>query len=740
MTPWLSPVRRRLRFTGPLLAGFAIASAVALIAPAAAQSATAAPAISAYNSWNFKLSGLDGAGFQNVIASSPFLDPSYAKPLIAGADVAGIHRSLDGGRTWTPSNRGLGDKHVASLMWDKTTAGKVYAATDSGINVSTDFGLNWVRRPAPVDFDANGKWFVVGTTEHPRATGRLLAQGLDGTTKLLWAATATQGIKRSSDDGLTWSVVQLAGLHLRSVAVDPNNPDVMYVAAANSGLYVSTNARGAMTFTLVPGSPVNPEEISFINRRLYVSAHTAGVFSYDGTWHLLSGSFLPNAAWESIAGYRGTAGNTVLYAGSAQVQGGQAVMRSVDGGLTWASISSGVGITVSETMYGSTSAWWAKDLPYQRFAGPNWVAAQIIVDPSDINSVLIAGRGGIWRGTSTATTTAWAPAVKGLSVTVNMATVADPKVAGRMFIGSMDYTSLGSANGAVNIVNSKPVGVPSTGDVVTLDPGATGAGLPSAVYLGASERGTNTGIGGVWSNPDPLGTPTAWQSEGLPVSSDVTALGVGHPVTGRVILAGVTANGLWRKSGDTWTQITGVAPFQTGSTGSFAWVPGSSTVYAIDGAGVWRSLAGGDTGTWVKLMGGAATYGTLDALRVNPVQPSSVFVSAGSLGGVWRIDNADTLPSAPVRILALGNPGPIAFDSAGRLFVHDAGISRLLRAVTPGAAAPAFTTVSDAFYADNNARIRSLAIGPDGYIYTASNGAGVTVGVPNTAVAKAYAR
>jgi len=714
----------------------AVVAAVGLDAPSAALSApTTVAALGTYQSWNFKASGLDGAGFQNVIASSPFLDASDNRPLIAGADVAGIHRSLDGGKTWVPANRGLGDKHVASLMWAKDTAGKVYAATDSGINVSTDFGVNWVRRAGSVDFDANGKWFVVGTTEHPRATGRLLAQGSDATTKYLWAATSSQGVKRSSDDGATWSAVQLAGKHLRSIAVDPANPDVVYVAAANSGLYVSTNARGAMTFSLVAGSPVNPEELSFVNGKLYVVAHTAGVYSYDGTWRLLSGGFLAGAAWQSITGYQGAAGNTVLYAGSAQVQGGQAVMRSLDGGVTWTNISAGAGVTVSPTMYGSTSAWWAKSLPYQKFAGPNWVAAQIILDPTDINSVLIAGRGGIWRGTTSGSTSTWAPAVKGLSVTVNMSAVADPKVSGRVFVGSMDYTSLGSTDFAANIINSKPAGVPSTGDVMALDPGATAVGAPSVVYVAASERGTNTGVGGVWSSVDPLATSNNWISEGLPVSSDVTALGVGHPITGRVILAGVTSHGLWRKMGTGWTRITGVAPFQTGSTGSFAWVHGSSTVYAVDGGGVWRSTRSGATGSWVKLMTASATYGNLNALAVNPKTPTSVFVSAGSLGGVYRIDNASTTPSAPVKILSLGNPGPIAFDSMGRLFVHDAGASRLLRAVTPGDPSPAFATVSDAFYADNNSRIRSLAVGPDGYIYTASNGAGVTVGVPSTSPA-----
>lgn len=68
-----------------------------------------------------------------------------------------------------------------------------------------------------------------------------------------------------------------------------------------------------------------------------------------------------------------------------------------------------------------------------------------------------------------------------------------------------------------------PMGAPSTGDVVTLDRGTAG-GAPSAVYLGASRRGSNTGDGGIWSSSDPMGDG-GWESEHLPVKSDVMALG-----------------------------------------------------------------------------------------------------------------------------------------------------------------------------------------------------------------------
>ena len=682
----------------------------------------------AASGWSFGPSGLDGAGFQNVIAASPFKTAVGTRPLLVGADIAGIHRSWDGGATWAPSARGLPDSHVAALLWSRTLPGRVYAATKAGISESTDFGNTWSRLPAPANFDPNGSYQVARGEEHPRATGQLLEQATAGGVTYLWAGTATQGLKRSADDGRTWQRVALVGQHLRSIISDPTNPDVLYVAAAHAGLFVSRNARGDMTFSRVAGSPQTPEELAFVNGSLYGVAGPDGAFRYDGSWHTLN-SGLPGkgAAWESIAGFRGATGNTVLYVGCAQVSNGQAVMRSTDGGQSWTSVTSGAAVTVSPLVFGSTSDWWANSIPYLRFAGPSYVASQLLIDPDDSSAMLIAGRGGVWRGRAVGSAMTWWPAMRHLMVTVNMDVVADPKVAGRLFIGSMDFTSFGSRDWGADIIHTMPAGAPSTGDVVTVDPGTAG-GQPSAVYLGASRRGGNTGDGGIWSSPDPM-AGSGWQSEHLPVSSDVTALGVGHPASGRIILAGVSSHRLWRKSGSTWTQITGTAPFQTGSTGSFAWVRGGSTVYALDSEGVWRSDQGGAAGSWVKLLRATASYRSLDALVVDPTDAGTVYVSADSLGGVWRISGAGTQPAAQ-RILALRNSGPIAIDSAGNLFAHDSEASRLFRSGDPRVATPAFSVVSDDFYANNNRMIRSLSIGPDGYIYTASNHAGVSVGVP----------
>lgn len=737
---WFSSKRydrtvRRLPAIGTALLIAVIVSSVGLHLLFATHAASA--------SWQFASSGLEGSGFQNVVAYSPFKDSNGDRPILLGADIAGIHRSVDDGKSWTPVNLGLPNNHVASIVFSDVTPGKVYAATDSKLAVSTDFGSHWKGLAGVVNFDGNGT-YQIGGVEHPRPTGVLIAQDNSGSTKYLYVATATQGVKRSSDDGATWDQVALAGDHLRSIALDPSNPDKLYVADANKGLQVSTNARGAMTFARAGAGPDIPEELRFIDGKLYVAAYTAGILMYDGAWHALNNGISLSSKWESLAGYRDTNGQLVLYAGCSEPVSGKNLMKSTDGGATWAPISTGSNVTISPLEYGQTSKWWASGSSYLAVQGNNFVTADIAIDPDNKNFLLVAGRGGAKAVVQSGTSYTWYPSVHGLMVTVNNTAVADPHLPGRVYIGSMDYTFLSSNDHGKTIISgTAPSGAPSTGDYIALDLDGP-AGQASPVYLAASVRGQNTGNGHIYSNPDPVATPNAWTDENIPVNNDVLAIGVGHDSSGaRVILASITNNGLYRKVGNTWTKITGTAPFSGGSYGTFAWKPNTQLVYAMDSAGVWRSNAAGAPGTWVKIAGGSAGYDNIDTIVIDPNDSSIVYASDSNLGGVVRINGANTSNPTVTKILAISSPGPIAINESGALYAHDRSGARLMRAVSPRTAAvatasasgPGFVNIADSFYADNNGHIRSLAVGPDDYVYTASNSAGMTVGTPSSAPA-----
>jgi len=678
---------------------------------------------------SFAPSGLNGAGFMNVVKFSPFKDSDGNRPLLIGADIAGVHRSVDGGKNWTISNVGLGGHHIASLMFSDTVPGKVYAATDGALYVSTNFGQSWSIRPGQVRFDGNGTYFVNGSSEHPRPTGNLLAQDNSGGTKYLYAATATQGVKRSSDDGATWENVALQGDHLRSIALSPTNPDVLYVADAHKGLQVSTNARSSMTFTRAGAGPDVPEELLFVNNKLYVAANTAGIFMYDGNWHPLNNGISLTSAWESIGA---SPDGSTLYVGCASPTGAKHTMRSTDGGASWTPISTGAGVTVSPKEYGQTINWWASGNKYLSFSGPNFVTSDIAVDPDNPANIIIAGRGGAKVGVNSGSSWTWYPAVHDLMATVNMMAAADPKLPGRVYIGSMDYTILASNDYANSVITTliKPAKAPSTGDYITFDPDGP-QGQPSTVYLAASERGQNTHNGYLYSNPDPVGSPNAWTDEQIPVKNDVLSVGVGHSTDGsRIILASITNSGLYRKDGANWSKITGSTPFANGGYGSFAWQPGTAIVYAMDNAGVWRSGEAGAQGSWVKLTGASAGYGNVNSLAIDPANPDIIYASDKTLGGVVRITGAGTSTVVRTTILAMANPGPIGITPAGVLYVHDRNGARLMRSTSPMAGVPAFTNMANGFYAQNNPNIRSLAVGPDGMVYTASNSAGFTTGRP----------
>jgi hypothetical protein len=704
----------------------------------------------ASGTYSFASSGLTGGGFQNVLAVSPFKDGNGNRPYLMGADVSGVNISTNQGKFWTSVP---GPIHIAAVMWSDTTHGKAFVGSDEGLYESTDWGMTWAKRTGAVDFDGNGGYQASGS-EHPRPTGNLLAQDNSGSTKYLWVGTATQGIKQSTNDGNSWNVTALAGEHIRSIASDPNNPDILYVATrdttgTNSGIWKSINARaGTMSFTKMSDfTSTTPEEMWPIDQngttKLYVVSAEDGVSVYDGTnWTSLNNGVATGssgATWESITGYIDSQGHTVLYIGATDLPAlagnthRNAIMKSTDGGSTWVSVTNDAAVTVDTNMYGTTIPWWLRSNSFQTFAGnAQWTAAYIAIDPDTTSDILVAGRGGAWIGVQGSPKTVWQPADAGLMVTVNMAVAVDPANPLHVINGNMDFTFEYSADKAVSFTGKAPAGAPTTGDVVVYDANPD-AGGNTPVYLAASPRGTNTGTGAIYSATT-LFSGGGWTDEALPVSNDVPAMSVGHDSGNqRIILAGVTQLGFWRKAGATWSQVTG-GPFDTGSSGNgyFAWKPNTPIVYAIDSTGVWRSNSAGAQGTWIKILAASATYGTFNALALDPTNSNYLYVSDGNLK---RISNAATATGtgdvSVSNISGTSNAGPVVITTDGKLIVHDRTGAQLLRSDNPRAASPVFTKVSDAFFAANDNNIRSMAIGSDNTLYTADNGDGLTVGTLN---------
>src|SRR3954447_15362068 len=127
---------------------------------------------------------------------------------------------------------------ITDVVVDPTQANTIYAASaGGGVWKSTDAGMTYTP---------------VWPNDYPQAIGSL-ARGSDGT---LWAGTGEanasgggityvgDGVYKSTDGGATWTNTGLAGAGMIGrIAVDPTNPDRVFVAASGD-LYSPGGKRG----------------------------------------------------------------------------------------------------------------------------------------------------------------------------------------------------------------------------------------------------------------------------------------------------------------------------------------------------------------------------------------------------------------------------------------------------------------------------------------------------------------
>ncbi|HYE22397.1 MAG TPA: hypothetical protein VD998_02285 [Verrucomicrobiae bacterium] len=159
--------------------------------------------------------------------------------LLAGLTTGEIIRSTDEGVTWQVV-RDLQDPLLRIRFYNSSTA---YALTlTKGLNKSTDQGSNW--SPLPV---SDLQLPSTGSTVR-RYLDMSFDQKLSG---VIFLATE-QGLLRTVDDGVMWSVMYLpvrdTSLKVTAVAVNPNDSNGLYIAVGST-LFKSTN--GGVTWETI---------------------------------------------------------------------------------------------------------------------------------------------------------------------------------------------------------------------------------------------------------------------------------------------------------------------------------------------------------------------------------------------------------------------------------------------------------------------------------------------------------
>ena len=197
----------------------------------------------------------------NLAVTTIAMDPADPSVLYAGTGEGffngdgvrglGVFKSVDSGATWSQlaSTANAGFHYVNQLVISATDSDRVYAGTRHGVHRSEDGGATWTLVLANPAY-ASG----LNNTQKSTSAGCLdLAIRTDTDPDVLFAAFGTftkDGLYRSEDGGDTWArLTTLVSPLMQNqgrmeIAIAPSNNDVIYVGMSDNG--ATGNAFGSL--------------------------------------------------------------------------------------------------------------------------------------------------------------------------------------------------------------------------------------------------------------------------------------------------------------------------------------------------------------------------------------------------------------------------------------------------------------------------------------------------------------
>ena len=263
------------------------------------------------------------------------------------------------------------NKYRESIPYEKGNGYKPYAREIDFVEkrVSNDRPFphlalynEWVKEKGKSEKASNSNWKPLGPTNVPiilsngknRGVGRINAIAFDPYDQnIIYVGSPGGGFWKSIDGGANWLTTSddLPVLGVSSIAVDPINTDIIYIATGDAnasdtysiGVLKSIDQGDTWSTT---GLSYNVSANKRVNKILINPNNTDSVFAATNTNIMLSvdggiswNNCAPLGRWRDIEFMPGNP--NIIYAAK-QSSGGSNVYRSLDGGGNWSVINNGV--------------------------------------------------------------------------------------------------------------------------------------------------------------------------------------------------------------------------------------------------------------------------------------------------------------------------------------------------------------------------------------------------------------
>jgi photosystem II stability/assembly factor-like uncharacterized protein len=180
------------------------------------------------SSWDIFNTGLGplDQGCEGIVIDPANTDVIFTGHYYSGADV---YKSSDGAATWAIT---LADLSINDIVIDPHGSDTLYAG---GLDAPFVGGLFKT-------IDSGGSWSKVDTSV-------IISIALDPNNPgVLYTGTSKEGVKKSINGGATWSFINnglpepgVLSNFFHGIAIDPVDPDILYCGPSGAGVYKSTN-------------------------------------------------------------------------------------------------------------------------------------------------------------------------------------------------------------------------------------------------------------------------------------------------------------------------------------------------------------------------------------------------------------------------------------------------------------------------------------------------------------------